>query len=428
MRRLARQSREDSYASNRDYQEIFERDSLALHPSEGGDAHVVLRSPLEDGAGTKYVGAGGFVYAPKATLLRLRLTTSKAARERAFELRRGWNRVALALEDSESNEATAELEWPGDVELSLWGFAAGRVILPDPIAESIEGPEDLEQSHLAPETLYFDHEAAIGLDIVEDESTKFNLADGERITIKKCSYCGRMLPLDPRKPGLLSFHKHNAKRTGHQNECRACKKWRINDSFNPLRTVDQLHESSVITRERKLFLREPEILQAIKDRTEIGLKSLIWNRFGRSCFYCGKELSLDEVHLDHTRPMAYLWPIDEHASCLCAEHNNLKKDKFPVDFYNGTQLEKLSKLTGLSMDQLRQKELNQAELERILSDLPRFAREWEPRHFAATARKIAELRPEIALYELLKQEDESTHAWLIERLEMRPPAVGEIPE
>src|SRR5207244_3589985 len=133
----------------------------------------------------------------------------------------------------------------------------------------------------------------------------------------------------------------------HQNECRACKKWRINDDFNPKRTTDQLHESSVITRERRLFLRDPERLQAIKERSGAGLKSQVWERFGRRCFYCNRSLDLDEVHLDHTRPLAYLWPIDEHATCLCGEHNNQKQDKFPVDFYTDAQLHELADICGL---------------------------------------------------------------------------------
>jgi len=223
----------------------------------------------------------------------------------------------------------------------------------------------------------------------------------------------------------LSFHKHRAKRTNHQNECRSCKGWRINNHFNPIRTVDQLHESSSITRERKLLLREPEILQAIKERDGRGLKSIIWERFGRCCFVCGRELALNEVHLDHTRPLAYLWPIDEHATCLCADHNNEKKEKFPVDFYNEEQLRGLSKITGLSYEELTEKRLNETELQRILDNLAAFALDWEPRTFAATARKIIELRPDIDLYERLKMDDLAIYADLLQRLAERPPAVDD---
>ena len=225
--------------------------------------------------------------------------------------------------------------------------------------------------------------------------------------------------------GALAFHKHNAKRTKHQNECRACKKWKINDSFNPLRTIDQLNESSLITRERKLFLRESEILQKIKDRTGAGLKSQVWNRFGQKCFYCGKTLTLDQVQLDHTRPLAYLWPIDEHATCLCAEHNNLKKDKFPVDVYSYEQLAELSEICGLSLGDLLKREVNRSELERVIADIVTFARLWDPRTFFAVARKVQELMPDCDLFEILRNKDAAVESDITNRLQERPPSVDQ---
>jgi hypothetical protein len=213
--------------------------------------------------------------------------------------------------------------------------------------------------------------------------------------------------------GILAFHKHNAKKTKHQNECRACKKWRINDSFNPDRTADQLHESSVITRERKLFLRDSERLQAIKDRTGDGLRSQVWNRFERKCFRCGTPVTLAGFQLDHTRPLAYLWPVDEYATCLCALCNNEKKEKFPVDFYSGAQRERLSAITGLPIVELSKKELNAVELKRILDDLRGFARAWEPRTFFATARKIRELRPDVDIELLLEAADPELYSRLL---------------
>jgi hypothetical protein len=261
--------------------------------------------------------------------------------------------------------------------------------------------------------------------VAAEDSEQFLLQEGSPIHLKKCSYCDRLLPVDPARLGALAFHKHNAKLTKHQNECRACKKWRINDQFNPIRTKDQLHESSVITRERKLFLREPEVLQRIKDRTGAGLKSKVWERFGRKCFRCDRPVALEDYQLDHTRPLAYLWPIDEHATCLCARCNNEKKEKFPVEFYTLQQLTRLAKITGLALTELQKKQLNEEELARILGDLSAFARDWEPRTFLATARKIKELRPDIDLMQRLGEVDQIEFERLDQELRERPPPVNE---
>jgi hypothetical protein len=70
--------------------------------------------------------------------------------------------------------------------------------------------------------------------------------------------------------------------------------------------------------------------------------------------------------------------------------------------------------------QLIAKELNTVELGRIRGDIVTFAREWEPRTFAATARKVAELRPDIDLYEDLRRADPVEHEELLTALAQRP--------
>lgn len=381
--------------------------------------------PFAEGR-SQFVGFGGFVRATKSSLLRLQLTCGSSTANQSFDLGSQWARIGLAIQAPPDGTATckATIEWDGSIDLSVWGFELDLLTLPKEISEENRTLEILNSTHLCPETFYLDHEHSIDLDIDAEASSPFHLDKGNEITVKKCSYCQRLLPLNPTSKGLLSFHKHNAKLTKHQNECRACKKWRINDSFNPLRTTDQLHESSVITRERKILLREPEILQEIKDRTGAGLKSQIWERFDRRCFYCGIPVDLDDFQLDHTRPLAYLWPIDEHATCLCSSHNNLKKDKFPVDFYNTDQLKRLSVITGLSYKQLLVKDVNETELNRIISDIRTFSKQWDPRTFYAIARKISEIRPNIDLFGILKLADERLHLELMRELEERPPSVG----
>jgi hypothetical protein len=426
LRRLAAQSRGDTYSSLRDYQTVHEARGRRIRVRRAdGDATVVLKQLLGSVTNTPFVGFGGFLRPRRDTKVTIELRTDGAVETKDFPLHDDWTRVALVLKAPEANDAKVTLTWPASIALDIWGLACDRIDLPEQALERKPNTDTLAKGHFAPETFYLPHEGPLTLDVDPSASSPVTFSEGAPISLKKCAYCGRHLPLDMDRLGALSFHKHRAKRTNHQNECRSCKAWRINNHFNPIRTVDQLHESSSITRERKLLLREPEILQAIKERDGRGLKSIIWERFDRRCFACGKPLRLNEVHLDHTRPLAYLWPIDEHATCLCADHNNEKKEKFPVDFYNDAQLRRLSKVTGLSYEQLTEKRLNDVELQRILDNLPAFALDWEPRTFAATARKIAELRPDIDLYERLRNEEAATYADLVSRLAERPPPIEE---
>lgn len=425
MRRLAKQSRKDTYKSNRDYQTLHDRRGQRFVPVERSPFRIVFEAMIEhDSIGL--VCWGGYALARSPITLTATLVIQGRAHPCQIKIDRGWRRMgAIVTGESQAGKVKLSFEWNrGTTPIDIWGLRVGRPEIPADNADKNDLTV-LKQTHLIPETFYLAHETALNVDIAADESKPFRIQEGSPIKVKKCSYCGRLLPVDPARLGALAFHKHNAKLTKHQNECRACKKWRINDSFNPLRTTDQLHESSVITRERKLFLREPEILQEIKDRTGAGLKSKVWNRFGRRCFRCGTSVALNDYQLDHTRPLAYLWPIDEFATCLCAQCNNEKKEKFPVDFYTPQQLKRLSEITGLPLVELKKKHLNERELNRILDDLPTFARDWEPRTFLATTRKIKELRSDIDLLTSLKAINLKEFQRMVQELSERPPPLDE---
>lgn len=425
MRRLAKQRRDDAYTSLRDYQDTEVSTSSALRVAGFGPHRLVLRGDIVEGTNTPLVAFGGFLQPSADVMLGVRLEADGNSVEHEFPLGEHWNRVGLAIEAPGATSLTVTLEWEGAIDMNVWGLSGGAVNLPTKVVEEGYELDELNKTHLAPETFYLLHESALDLEVDLEHSNAVDFEPGSDITLKKCSYCSRHLPLDPDRPGTLSFHKHNAKVSNHQNECRSCKKWRINDNFNPKRTVDQLNESSVITRERKLFLREPQLLQELKERTGSGLKSQVWERFDRRCFYCKKLLALAEVQLDHTRPLAYLWPLDEYATCLCAEHNNQKQDKFPIDFYSLEQLNELSAITGLSLDKLQLKVVNEDELARILHDIVAFAKQWEPRTFAANARKIREMHPEVDLFAVLEAADPEIYAELLAEVESRPPAIGD---
>ena len=424
MRRLAKQRRDDDYASRRDYQAIQEHKSLRIAGNRKPLKVLQLIQTLA-AKRSKIGGFGGYIQTDVSTEISVDVVVGKTKLlSETFTSGKAWARIGLAFPLERDADLVVHLNLTRPVaHLDLWGLDAGAITLPNLKQVTTPTVADINFSHLLPETLYLSHSVPLALDIDEQHSSPFVRKDGTAIHLKKCSYCGRLLPLDPARPGAIAFHKHNAKLSGHQNECRACKKWRINDSFNPLRTVDQLNESSLITRERRLLLREPEILQRIKDRKGRGLKSIIWEKFGKKCFHCGKPLQLDEVELDHTRPLAYLWPIDEHATCLCAEHNNFKKDKFPVDFYSTSQRRELARIIGLSFAELSTRSVCKPELKRILDDIVGFATSWDARVFNAIARKIREIHPEIDLFEHLSTADMKAYKKLVKDLASRPPPV-----
>nr|AAC97184.2 SapI restriction endonuclease [Saccharopolyspora sp.] len=424
MRRLATQRREDAYKSNRDYQTVHEAQSLRVNSTDDDNLSLFLLkdiSPREDSK--NIVGFGGFVKPEIATTMALTLTTDIDKQIKSVPLSSNWNRISIVAKFASNPSVSITLGFDQTPWVDFWGINSDDIGL-----SFVSDAVPLEMSmidsiHIAPETLYLDHSSACLLDIDPVESTRFKTGHGDPLSLKKCSYCGRLLPIDLERPGKLSFHKHRAKITNHQNECRSCKKWRINNSFNPMRTIDQLNESALITRERKIFLQEPEILQEIKDRTGAGLKSQVWERFHRKCFNCRKDLKLSEVQLDHTRPLAYLWPIDEHATCLCAQCNNTKKDRFPVDFYSEQQIRELSDICGLPYQDLCARSLNLDQLDRIERNIAEFSKEWDVRTFASTARRISEVYPARDLFETLKKESESAYNKIIEKLKERPDAL-----
>ncbi|QXI15024.1 HNH endonuclease [Pseudomonas hamedanensis] len=419
MRRLATQSRDDNYKSARDYQEVFEEITKSINVIGPGPHKLTLSNLIQKKTSTLQAW-GGYLAASHPVTLRVDVIDDRGLKKTSYlELGNSWMRVGDLITDIHGLVLKITLSWQHEIKIDFWGFTSGCPL------SSIDGEahQDASQTasyHIIPETFYLHHITAIDMDIESTESTHFNLSDGRTIHLKKCSYCGRQLPIDPNNLGVLAFHKHNKKKSLHQNECRACKKWRINDNLNHTRTPDQLHESSVITRERKIFLREPERLQEIKERTGAGLRSQVWERFEKKCFRCATPVALDGFHLDHTRPLAYLWPIDEFATCLCSVCNNEKKDKFPVDFYTSAQIRRLSEITGLSEVALNKKSINESELIRMTSDLPRFARGWEPRTFFAIARKVIELKPEVSLIEIMQKQDITLYQYLETEYLQRP--------
>ena len=60
----------------------------------------------------------------------------------------------------------------------------------------------------------------------------------------------------------------------------------------------------------------------------------------------------NKMNLDHTRPLALLYPLDETATCLCKTCNSSKRDRLPSEFYSNSELINLSEITGIKLPDL----------------------------------------------------------------------------
>lgn len=224
----------------------------------------------------------------------------------------------------------------------------------------------------------------------------FTITNGDWLTFKSCNRCGRYLPINSANElQVISFSLHCKKRApcrhrifmsyeiqnpsecadqpfkkegnkitsfyGHQLECRVCKKFFVNAPLNPMRDSQQHREDSLRRRALEVLadkLQHKNTVHMEFKRKKKEFTEFIWKRFHKKCFNCGKPLEIADIALDHTMPLAYLYRMDESATCLCSACNSKKSDTFPVDFYTNEQLVELSSITGLSLSTLKSKTIN----------------------------------------------------------------------
>ena len=238
--------------------------------------------------------------------------------------------------------------------------------------------------------------------------------DGERVILKSCNRCGRYMPINiDDELKTLSFSLHCKKRApcvhstfrsyrieninkikqrdldnlkiedgkvvsfyGHQLECKACKKFFVNAPLNPQRNAQQFKEDGLRRRAIEVLvnslLKKNLVHFDFELRTKKEFSRYIWEKFDKRCFKCGpnsEPIALREMALDHTMPLAYLYRLDESATCLCSNHNSQKSDHFPVDYYSEEELIRLSSITGLSLEQLHKKEVNKYVLDLLVKNV-----------------------------------------------------------
>ena len=297
---------------------------------------------------------------------------------------------------------------PIEVTLTLTAKAKGAVALYAPMCGRVQHkylddarPELMRNMYqFAPEALFINEDGAgeVAIEAAEDASST-----DQPLILKSCNRCGRYLPVNvPVERDQLSFSNHcvadhrrpckhatfgrlrnveDAREVlqldyGYQLECRFCKKFEVNAAHNPQRTSAQMKEDAARRRAFELLLAElyggtPQLRYRHEKGTE--LADDVWKRFGCACFNCGAKLPTPrDMHLDHTRPLALLWPLDGTATALCGSCNSEKRDRAPSDFYTPAKLAALAKITGIPPDDLAKTHPNEEALVLLLRRLDWF--------------------------------------------------------
>ena len=155
MRRLAKQSREDIYKSRRDYQTLYEKISLAVVSNTENilpDLKLVLINNDPVSQHSNLVGFGGFIYPSCECTLNIILEVDSIILGKKIKLKHGWNRFGFLQSVEELNYIKVEMIWSSSIELSFWGLNADFIQLPESILSNNPSIQDLEKTHLAPET------------------------------------------------------------------------------------------------------------------------------------------------------------------------------------------------------------------------------------------------------------------------------------
>lgn len=303
----------------------------------------------------------------------------------------------------------AESAAPIDIVFTLTATKKGKAAIYEPVCGRVvhkhydSAPEKLMKNmfEAAPEAIFIDGEINA---TVETNLPKDSDAGEHELILKSCNRCGRFLPINIGVAGdgenernHLSFtnhcvaaHRRPCKHAtfgklrniegsaeiikldyGFQLECRFCKKFEVNAAHNPQRSSGQMKEDGARRRAFELLLEDlyqgsPQMIYRHKFESE--LADDIWKKFKKKCFNCETDLpTARAMHLDHTRPLAYLWPLDETATALCSTCNNAKRDRMPAAYYvKPGQLDRLAKIIGIPIDDLLNPRPNEAAIKLLL--------------------------------------------------------------
>jgi hypothetical protein len=297
-----------------------------------------------------------------------------------------WGKIgSMWLSESQISEVVIRFTALEDTHLATHDFRGGIV---GHRHYDDARPELLDNMYqFAPEALFITSKGVIN---ESPASFRVSGAPDFKLYLKSCNRCARYLPInvqnqratlsytnhcvaDHRRPcshkgfGILTNREDSSTiqlEYGFQLECRFCKKFEVNAALNPMRTAAQMKEDAARRRAFELLLTELfGGSSQLRYRHEHGgeLTDHIFHKFGEKCFKCDARFgTAREMNLDHTRPLALLWPLDLTATALCSDCNSEKRDRAPVDFYTAQELHRLATITGISIEQLRSPAPNMA--------------------------------------------------------------------
>lgn len=305
--------------------------------------------------------------------------------------------MATSNTDSNVNETKVIFSASESTYLALYEIGCGIVEHKHLEWAKAEKPVLLNNMYqFAPEANFYSIEGDVNIELSFDS----NEVSNKIIHLKSCNRCARFLPINiNNERHHLSFSNHCVAEHrrpcshagfgrlrnietdeilqleyGYQLECRFCKKYEVNAAHNPQRTAAQMKEDGARRRAFELLLTEifgksPQLMYREKSGGN-ELADDIWLKFGKKCFNCPTTIdSPREMHLDHTRPLALLWPLDETATCLCGSCNSQKRDRAPSEYYSKSKLTELSNITGLSLTELENPSPNIDAVKTIVENL-----------------------------------------------------------
>ena len=378
-----------------------------------------ISAPLIFGKNEGILAFGGYIFLhkPAEILCELKYDFRGSTYTKRFNFSVGllqgeWNcigfhhKIELIEEDETVSNALVKLQISAeqgvDAEFVSFDF--------DAISKSEFSNSEIEEKFLQKTAMHIPHlyylDAELSFEAYQISPPSF--IEGQDVVRKSCNRCGRYLPINiTHETNTIAFSLHCKKKApcvhstfraykiqnaiedangirieggsvvsyyGHQLECKACKKFFVNAPLNPQRNAQQFKEDGL--RRRALEVLVNKLLHRnlihfeFERKTKKQFSEYIWEKFDKKCFKCGKLLaSANDMNLDHTRPIAYLYRLDESATCLCENCNSRKRDHFPSEFYNKEEIEKLSEVTGLSVELLLSKKINKEVLDLLVKEV-----------------------------------------------------------